>query len=342
MNVKTAVSLMRGGRLLVLLRLKVLFTCFYRLCFLASMADTAVLIKLSRGRATVEGLAGASAKDPSVCNALKAWLELGIHLGLVRQDASGYSLRGFLAKRLAAPGSDPIRALVREVAGLHHHYIVQTPGRLEQGLTWDPSHPHGGYGDIIARSSRTLEPFLVEVIDRFFPPSGRVRLLEVGCGHAAHIAYAARRNDGLTAVGLELDPRVAEAARSTVRAMDLKDRVEIEVEDVRTYRPDGVFDVLTLYNNIYYFPVQERIELLRHLRDLLGPNGRILLTTGCAGGSIEFELVNLIHASTRGWGRLPGKDELLQQMTVAGFERACAMELIPGNKYYAFVGHCSG
>ncbi len=68
------------------------------------------------------------------------------------------------------------------------------------------------------------------------------------------------------------------------------------------------------------------------------PSGRILLTTGCRNGSIEFELVNLIHAATKGWGRLPDKGEMLQQLLVAGFERNCATDLIPGNKYYAYTG----
>jgi len=85
--------------------------------------------------------------------------------------------------------------------------------------------------------------------------------------------------------------------------------------------------------------VEERIELFTHLRSLLKSDGRILLTTGCLGGGIEFELVNLIHATTKGWGRLPYKNEMLQQLFAAGFERNFAINLIPGDKYYAFIGY---
>jgi 4-hydroxy-2,2'-bipyrrole-5-carbaldehyde O-methyltransferase len=339
MNVRTVASLIKGGRLLLLLRFKMLFTSFYRLCFFASMADSVILKQLSRGPVPLDNLTGAFVKDPSLRNATEAWLGLGVRLGLLKKNDEGYSLRGFLANKLAAPENDSIRALVREVASLHHLFIMQTPGKLEQGHVWDPAYQHSEYGDLIARSSRTLEPFLFELIDRIFPKSGPVRLLEVGCGHAGYIIHAADRDSSLNAVGLELDSQVAEIARCNIRTRGLQDRVKIVVEDVRGYRPPDLFEILTLYNNIYYFPVEERIALFRHLRSLIKPNGRILLTTGCMNGSIEFELVNLIHSATKGWGRLPDKNEMLQQLSEAGFERNSAISLVPGNKYYAFIGY---
>jgi 4-hydroxy-2,2'-bipyrrole-5-carbaldehyde O-methyltransferase len=339
MKLKTVASLMKGGRIFMLLRLKGMFTAFYRLCFLASMADSVILEKLSRGPVSAQSLSEGFGTDPCLHSATEAWLGLGVRLGLLRKCDAGYSLRGFLARILAAPGNDAVRALVREVAGLHHLYIMHTPEKLEQGLVWDPAGKHSEYGDLIARSSRALEPFLFELIDRVFPSSGPARLLEVGCGHAGYILYAAERNKWLRAVGLELDPQVAGKAKDAVRARGLGDRVEIAVKDVRDYPAPELFDLLTLYNNIYYFPVEERVGLLKHLKTLLRPNGRIVLTTGCRNGSIEFELVNLIHASTRGWGRLPDKDEMLRQLAEAGFMNPSAISLLPGNNYYAFVGY---
>ena len=339
MNVRTIASLIKGGRLLLLLRFKKLFTSFYRLCFFASMADSVILEQLSRGPVPLDSLTGALAKDQSLRNATEAWLGLGVRLGVLKKNDAGYSLRGFLAKKMAAPENDSIRALVREVAGLHHLYILQTPVKLEQGLVWDPAFQHSEYGDLIARSSRTLEPFLFELIDRIFPKSEPGRLLEVGCGHAGYVMYAANRNRSLNALGLELDSQVAEIARRNIQTRGLEDRVKIVVEDVRNYRDPELFDIVTLYNNIYYFPVEERVDLFRHLRSLLKPNGRIVLTTGCMNGSIEFELVNLIHAATKGWGRLPDINEMLQQLSEAGFDRNSAISLVPGNKYYAFTGY---
>jgi len=339
MRLKTLASLLNGGRMFMLLRLKGMFMSFYRLSFLASIADSVILEKLSHGPVSARSLSEGFGQDTCLLSATEAWLGLGVRLGLFRKSGAGYSLRGFLARRLAASSNDAVRALIREVAGLHHLYIIQTPVKLQQGMSWDPIGPHREYGDLIARSSRALEPFLFEMIDRVFPKSGSVRLLEVGCGHAGYIAYAAERNKELRAVGLELDPHVAEKAKDAVQARGLAGRVEIAVKDVRDYQSRDLFDILTLYNNIYYFPVKERVGLLTYLKTLLKPEGRIVLTTGCRNGSIEFELVNLIHASTSGWGRLPDKGEMLQQLAEAGFDRPSAISLLPGNSYYAFTGY---
>lgn len=342
MKLKTLAILIKSGQLLLLLRLKSLFTNFYHISFLASMADSVMLKQLARGPVSIENLTESVSKNPSMRSAVEAWLNLGLQLGLVKKDKKGYSLRGFLAKKLAAPENDAIRALVQEVASLHHLYIMETPEKLEKGDLWNPDEQHREYGDVIARSSQTLEPFLFEVIDRFFPGPGDIRLLEVGCGNAGYIIYAADRHSRLNAVGLELDSHVAEVANSNIRDRGMQDRINIEVADVRNYKAVEQFDVLTLYNNIYYFPLEERIDLLTHLHQLLKPNGRILLTTGCMNGGIEFELVNLIHATTKGWGRLPYKNEMLQQLAEAGFERNSAKSLIPGDQYYAFVGYKPG
>jgi 4-hydroxy-2,2'-bipyrrole-5-carbaldehyde O-methyltransferase len=339
MKLKTVASLIKSGQLLLLLRCKSLFTNFYRISFLASMADRIILEQLARGPVSIENLTKHFTNNPSIKHATEAWLNLGIQLGVVTKDDRGYSLRGFLAKKLAASQNDAIRALVREVASLHHLYIMETPEKLEKGALWNPDEQHREYGDIIARSSQTLEPFLFEVIDRFFPGPGDIRLLEVGCGNAGYIMYAAQKNSELNAVGLELDSHVAETANTNIQARGMQDRIKIKIADVRNYQAHEKFDVLTLYNNIYYFPVEGRIDLLTHLLSLLKPNGRLLLTTGCMNGGIEFELVNLIHATTKGWGRLPYKDEMVQQLSAAGFERNSATSLIPGDQYYAFIGH---
>lgn len=339
MKLTTIASLTRNGKLITLLILKHMFTGFYRLSFIASMAGGTLLEKLRRGPVRIEDLAGTSPNDTALRDAAAAWLELGVSLGVLKKHDEAYSLRGFLAKKLADAANDAPLALVSEVAGLHHLYITQTPEMLERGRLWDPAGPHREYGDIIARSSRSLEPFIFELIDRVFPDSGPVRLLEVGCGNAGYILHAAGRNAELRAVGLELDRHVAETAGRAVMEAGLQDRITIRTADVREYRGPGAFDVVTLYNNIYYFPVEERVALSAHLRDLLNPNGMIVITTGCMNGGIEFELVNLIHATTKGWGRLPHRDEMLRQLSEAGFERNSARNLLPGNGYYAFIGY---
>ena len=62
---------------------------------------------------------------------------------------------------------------------------------------------------------------------------GVASLLEIGCGSGFYIKYAASRNPSLAALGLELQPNVADVARRNISEWDLQGRVRIEVGDIR-------------------------------------------------------------------------------------------------------------
>src|SRR5262249_30524296 len=178
----------------------------------------------------------------SMRDGLEAWLGLGVTLGVLRRGPQGYRLRGMLSKSLARPESDAAAAFVEEVARLHSHLIIETPARLRQQRRFTLADQQG---NLIARSSRLAEPFICEAVDEVIPTRGRIRLLEIGCGSAAYIRYAAARNPELTAVGLELQPDAAALARDNVARWKLTDRVTIEVGDVLQRAPEAVFDVAT-------------------------------------------------------------------------------------------------
>lgn len=96
--------------------------------------------------------------------------------------------------------------------------------------------------------------------------------------------------------------------------------------------------MVTLHNNIYYFPFQSRPGLLAFVRGFLKPGGRLLLTTGCRGGSIFMELLNLWGAATEGCGRLPDPGEMVEQLKQGGFTSVTATRLYPFDSFYFFVG----
>jgi cyclopropane fatty-acyl-phospholipid synthase-like methyltransferase len=183
-----------------------------------------------------------------------------------------------------------------------------------------------------------IEPFVQEAIDDVLTESGPARLLEVGAGTGTHIRYAAGRNPQLTALGLELQPQVAELANRNLRDWGLAGRASVDKGDVRDRTPEAAFDLVTLHNNIYYFAVEERPALLRHLRQFLAPGGRLLLTTGCAGGSPAMQALDIWSANTEGCGRLPQVDEMEGQLREAGFRDVRSRRLMPGESYFAFHG----
>jgi SAM-dependent methyltransferase len=335
MTARTLWNLARSGQLVLLAAVARLQHSYYRFCFLGAAAESGVLGRLASGPVTFESLAADLAPHPDSYDGLRAWLDFGVRLGVLSSNPTrGYALRGWLARRLADPKYDAILALVQESAGLHHALLTESLARLQQGRLFTLADQQG---ELIARSSRVLEPLLFEVIDDVIPTSRPVRLLEIGCGSGVYLHHAAKRNPALTGVGLELQADVADYARENLRHWRLVDRISVHTGDVRTQQPRAEFDIATLHNNIYYFPVGERISLFAHIRQLLRPDGLLLVTTGCQGGRPQTEILNLWAAMTAGCGRLPTPEELERQLAEGGYVRVRSRSLIPGDRYYAFV-----
>lgn len=332
MHIRPFLNLLRNKQLAAAMGLKALLKPFYRISYLVAARDSGLLDRLSGGPVRFEALAEAYCRDAKSREAMEAWLQLGIRLGLLNLGNQGYVLKG-LAKRLALPENDATLALAQEVVGLHQKLILDTPQRLREGRLWNLGDQNG---ELIARSSRALEAFQTEAIDRTFPRSGEIRLLEIGCGSAFYIKHAATRNLSLSALGLELQPDVAAVARQNIRRWNLQERVTVETGDIRQRIAAAEFDIATLYNNIYYFAVDERVALLAHVRKFIKPGGFLLLTTCCQGGNVGMELLNLWGAATATGGRLPSVDEMVSQLNDAGYADVQAISLIPGDRFYAF------
>jgi SAM-dependent methyltransferase len=332
MSIKPLFKLMRNHQLLAVTGSKALLKPFYQLNYLVAAKESGVLELLVDAPRGFEQLAEVYCRDEKAREALEAWLGLGVRLGYLRLDGRSYTLKG-LAKKLAFPQNDAAIALLEEAAGLHSKLISQTVRKLRNGELWKLEDQDG---EIVARSSRIMEAFQTEAIDRFFPSSEIASLLEIGCGSGFYIKYAAERNASLTAVGLELQPAVAEVARRNIAEWGLQARVTIEAGDIRLKAPDECFNIVTLYNNIYYFPVESRVSLLEHVRQFIKPGGFLLLITCCQGGSLGVEVLNLWGAATLSGGRLPTKHELLRQMHEAGFPNVQTIRLAPGEELFAF------
>ena len=137
---------------------------------------------------------------------------------------------------------------------------------------------------------------------------------------------------------MELQADAAALAMANIVRWSLGNRVSIEVCDIRDRNPEASFDLATLHQNIYYFPVPERTGLLGHVRSFLKIGGRLLLTTLCQGRGSTAAVLDLWGAMTTGCGRLPEPTELVAQLEEAGFSGVTARRLIPGESFYAFVG----
>jgi SAM-dependent methyltransferase len=333
MNLRTAAELLRSGQMRVLLGAMRLVTPYYRLLWLVAAFRSGLIARLEGGARSFEELARDRVQDAADRDWLRAWLELGVRVGQLRLEGERYSLRSYLARQLARPANDAIAAILEEVATLHYRLVLESPTRMAAGRRFTLADQDGV---LVARSSPLLRPFVHEAIDKVVPRSGAFRMLEVGAGSGTYIRYAAERNPELSAVGLELQPEVADFANANLREWGLERRAHVEPGDVRDRKPEPEFDLVTFHNNIYYFPVAERVALLRHARGFLRPGAAIVFTTACGGGSPTSIGLDIWSAGTERCGRLPEPEELVVQMREAGFDDARASSLFPGEKYYAF------
>ena len=304
-----------------------------RLMFLHAARESGLTQALSSPATLDELAARMGAERPEL---LEALLAVGVSVGELRLAGRRYALRGRSIRALADPANDALAAMLDETMRYHASAYLQFGPRLrgaEMGRYLDE------FDTVIARSSRVLEPFLAGFVRNIVPPHGPVRILEMGCGSGVYLRYAAERNRDATGIGVDLSGEVAGDTRARMAAWGLGSRFEIRAGDVRSLSTDavGTFDLVTSYNNIYYIPPDDRVALLRHLRAMLRPGGRLALVSMFQGSSIAACNFDLALQSTVGCSPLPRLDELERQMSEAGFGAVRGTHLVPTEPFYGVV-----
>lgn len=296
-----------------------------RAAFVAALVDEGIGQRLLAGPVPLETLHDELGLQDAR-QELEAWLDVGVSLGELSRGGEGYSLKGLLSRQLSDPKSRTWRAFYQARTDVFFDYVRWSPRKLRGHERFVPDEAQG---PLFAESSRTVEPLMLDLVDRIVPEGPR-RLLEVGCGSGVYLKRACDRNPALGAVGLELTEPVAAFARDNIRQWGLADRVKIQTSDVRAFDRPASFDLVTFYNLIYYFPMAQRVELLGHLRRQLAPGGRLVLVTLTRARDVSTRTMNLWSSMTEGQGPLPTAEELGDQLAAAGFSSVERETLIPG------------
>jgi hypothetical protein len=267
---------------------------------------------------------------------LEALLRVGVSIGELSLRRGHYRIRGMRSKALLDPASDPLAAVIEEFVTYHASVYRHLPERLAGAPLGDYL---SGTGDLIARSSRILEPFMADFVRDVATRNNPTTLLEIGCGSGVYMRHAADANPRLTGVGIDMQEDVVRQARANLEQWGLSQRFEIVLGDIRDRRSDlgGQFDLLTLYNNLYYFPLEERSALLRTLRSLLASGGSLALLSSMQGTTSITADFDLILRSTQGCSPLPHLPELKRQLRAAGFPRVESVRLVPTEPLYGVI-----
>lgn len=306
-----------------------------RLHFLHAALESGLLeaLRVSRTRAELVSEMGVERED-----LLDAILDLGVSLGELRHGEGLFELKGARAKALSREENDALAALVEANVTYYNAVFRGFANRLRGGPL-DPGV--GEIGALVARASRISEPyverFLAEVVRDISPDS----VLDVGCGSAGHLKGVLDQDPEARGVGLEVDPRVVAQAESNLAMWGLADRATIFTGDIRDLPKDlgGPFHLALFFNLAYYFPDEERVEVLRAIRERLVPLGRLALTISCRGSRMDQFSANLNVATTsmEGLTPLPTWEEMESQLREAGFSNVHRRALMPGTTYFGFV-----
>jgi ubiquinone/menaquinone biosynthesis C-methylase UbiE len=142
-------------------------------------------------------------------------------------------------------------------------------------------HAHWGYWENPASAAYTLESlaFAQEELSKQVADAGQIhsgeRVLDCGCGFGGTIANLNDRLHNLDMVGLNIDPRQLEVARSNFQAKDGNLANFIEGDACVLPFEDNSFDRVLAVECIFHFP--SRQQFFREVQRVLKPGGTLAL-----------------------------------------------------------------
>src|SRR5262245_57703400 len=136
---------------------------------------------------------------------LDALLDVGVTLGELKRRGNQYRISGKRALALSGEDGDSLAALIEEFV-TYHSAVYQDFANLS--ATSGKQDYLAGKGEVIARSSRLLEPFMVDYVHDQVAAKGPLTMLEVGCGSGIYLRHAACANPQATGIGIDLQKDV--------------------------------------------------------------------------------------------------------------------------------------
>src|SRR5262245_6307694 len=113
----------------------------------------------------------------------------------------------------------------------------------------------------------------MDQIEKHVPAEGRI--LDVGCGHGLFSNMLAIGSKRRKILGVDpMDTKIAVAQRVSTSLSNVRYRVGT-VESVS----DGPYDVITILDVLYLLPPETKLAVLRKCRELLKPDGLLVLKT---------------------------------------------------------------
>lgn len=256
---------------------------------------------------------------------MEHWLEQARIQGLIVRNNGKYRVNR-VGKAINLYRNYGLEALYKEFV----LYWGPTFSQLPQLITREAARPNMESemeNELISRASRASEVFVWPLLKAKCEKENWQRILDVGCGEGFFLKKFMQEFPRIKGLGIDINPAVVERAQA--QANPYSERLKIELGDILDC-PDPLekYDCCLLNNNIYYFPREQRVEILARIKTWLVPGGRIGILTALRGeaSSVPFiqthipqNLMSFFLACHDGFDGLPYESEITKLLEDAGF-----------------------
>lgn len=323
MRLSALVAFVRGGDLRVRLPAIRDGTAGVRVSALGAGLRTGVLDRLQRQPQSTVALAEQG--DWAGVELLEAFLQVLARFRVVQRTGDQWQLT---SRGRALVDDDVARAAYEAFSDFHTGLYRD----LEQQLRGGPGRRDvADRGDVIARLSRAMDPFVFSALDLVLRRRRPARVLDVGCGTGSHLLHLLERLPEATGVGVEVDAAAAQLARERMTQAGLAERVHVVEADVRALDPTVAdIDLALVANVVYYLSETERIPVLRSIAQRLRVGG-VLLVISTALTDVTFSRhFDLLLRAQNGQMALPDLPHLCDQLRAAGLRPGRPRRLAAG------------
>ncbi len=326
-------AMLRAFNPLQLLRIMGDWKSMTRMHYLYAAIDSGLLDALPASRDELINKLGVSRPEM-----LDAVLNVGLSLKELMVKGDVYHVKGKRSRSMLGKNGDVFRALVEANTTYYASSYRNFAERLRGG---DKSSELESSGEVIARLSELGAP-LMRLFAGDMAKDGNVfRVLEVGCGDGIYMKAACDANPNATGIGIDVDEHVVENARRNIENWRIGDRFNVVHGDVMNPPPEveGKFDLVTLYNIVYYFDEDSRLALFAKLKGMLAKGGALVITSATfdMGSDLLAANLNMATSSMQGLSPLPSIDDLMLQLMRVGFGNVKAERLMRGSAEYGIV-----
>ena len=308
---------------------------FVRMHFIFAALESGLLEALSTPSSRDDLIQKLNVKRPEILDAL---LDVGLSAKELAYKNGSYSIKGKRSKAITGNEGDMLAAMIQANVTYYSSVYRNAADRMHGGPLGDDLEKIGG---VVARFAKIGEPLIRDFTTDIVSGKKSMRVLDVGCGSGVFLQSTYNANHNAIGIGIDIDEVVVEQAKENMEKWGLSNKFKIISGDIRV-PPDGLegpFDLITLYNIVYYFPSEERFELLQTLRSMLSHHGTIAIAMHLQskGKDLGAANLNMVNCSLKGLTPLPDLDEVTSQLKEGGFNEIKAQRLMPGSTFYGIT-----